>query len=71
MDGRTSHITKEFFDYYLQYRIIPFCVPVHSTRLLQSLDIGLFGSLQKHCSNSLDAQIEAGDKGVNKGDFLG
>jgi hypothetical protein len=52
-------------------RIIPFCLPAHLTHLLQLLDVGLFGSLQKYYSNGLDARMEAGDKGVNKGDFLG
>jgi hypothetical protein len=71
MDGHTSHVTWEFFDYCLQHRIISFCLPAHSTHLLQPLDVGLFGPLQKYYSNGLDARMEAGDKGINKGDFLG
>jgi hypothetical protein len=71
MDSHTSHIMWEFFDYFLQYRIIPFCLPAYSTHLLQLLDVGLFGPLQKYYSNGLDARMEAEDKGVNRGDFLG
>lgn len=65
-------MTWEFFDYCLNNRIVPFCLPPHSTHLLQPLDVGLFSPLQKHYSNVLDESMEdsGGDTGINKGTFL-
>ncbi|RPB08975.1 hypothetical protein P167DRAFT_476577, partial [Morchella conica CCBAS932] len=56
----------------LNHKIVPFCLPPHSTHLLQPLDVGLFGPLQKHYSNILDEDMEesGGDTGINKGIFL-
>lgn len=72
MDGHVSHMTWEFFDFCLNHKIVPFCLPPHSTHLLQPLDVGLFGPLQKHYSNILDEDMEesGGDTGINKGTFL-
>lgn len=70
MDGHASHVTWEFFDYCLKHKIIPFCLPPHSTHLLQPLDIGLFGPLQRHYSNILDEAAQGGELGINKGMFL-
>ncbi|PWW72531.1 hypothetical protein C7212DRAFT_61700, partial [Tuber magnatum] len=43
-----------FFDYCLNVKIIPFCLPAHSTHLLQPLDVRLFSPLQRHYGNGLD-----------------
>lgn len=70
MDGHVSHVTWEFFDFCLAHKIVPFCLPPHSTHLLQPLDVGLFSPLQRHYSNMLDKHMESGDLGINKGQFL-
>ncbi|RPB06567.1 DDE-domain-containing protein [Morchella conica CCBAS932] len=72
LDGHVSHMTWEFFDYCLSHKIVPFCLPPHSTHLLQPLDVGLFGPLQRHYSNTLDEAMESsdGDTEINKGTFL-
>ena len=70
MDGHVSHVTWEFFDYCLHRKIVPFCLPPHSTHMLQPLDIGLFSPLQHHYSNILDEVMEGTfDTGINKGTF--
>lgn len=45
LDGHTSHVNWEFFDLCLHKRIFPFCLPAHSTHLLQPLNVGLFAAL--------------------------
>jgi len=69
MDGHSSHVSWEFLDYCLTHDIIPFCLPPHSTHLLQPLDVGLFSPLQRNYSSCLDDLLEGGQRGVNKGVF--
>ena len=69
MDGHSSHVSWQFLDYCLQNDIIPFCLPPHSTHLLQPLDVGLFSPLQRNYSSCLDDWLEGGQTEVNKGDF--
>ena len=45
LDGHVSHINYKFLRYYEQNDIIVFCLPPHSTHLLQPLDVGLFSPL--------------------------
>ena len=40
LDGHSSHYNWEFFDYCLNAKILPLCLPAHSTHLLQPLDVG-------------------------------
>ena len=69
MDGHSSHVSWQFLDYCLRKDIIPFCLPPHSTHLLQPLDVGLFSPLQRNYSACLDDWLEEGQSAVNKGDF--
>ena len=69
MDGHDSHVSWQFLNFRLQHDIIPFCLPAHSTHLLQPLDIGLFSLLQQHYSACLDDWLEWGQTGLNMGDF--
>jgi len=71
MDGHVSHVKWEFFDYCLHRKIVPLCLPRHSTHMLQPLDIGPFSPLQGHYSNNLDESMEGTfDTGINKGTLL-
>lgn len=69
MDGNTSHITWQFFDYGLKNKIVPFCLPPHSTHLLQPLNVGLFGPSMHYYSEALDG-ISDENRGLNKAIFL-
>lgn len=69
MDGHTSHVAWEFFEYCLTHNIIPLCLPAHSTHLLQPLDVGLFGPLQKNYGTLLDNWLEKSGHGIHKGTF--
>ena len=48
-----------------------FCLPLHSTHLLQPLDVGLFGPLQ-HCEIGIDEHFcdRGGDVGFAPQHFL-
>jgi len=70
LDGHTYHFNWEFFDYCLNAKVLPLCLPTHSTHILQPLDVGLFSLLQRYYSNGLDAFIRNGNAGMNKGEFL-
>ena len=45
------------------------CLPSHSTHLLQLLNVGLFGPLQKAYSTELDEWHRRGNNPVRKGNF--
>jgi len=34
LDGYNSHLIIEFMDYYWDYKIVPFLLPLYSTHLL-------------------------------------
>lgn len=70
IDGHTSHVAWEFFDFCLEHDIIPLCLPAYSTHLLQPLDVGLFGPLQGNYSRLLDDFIERENCGIHKGTFF-
>ena len=54
LDGCEIHIQIEFVKYCLAARIVPYCLPPHSTHLLQPLDVGLFSPLQKYYGKQVD-----------------
>ena len=46
VDGHDSHVTIEFIRFCVESSIRLYCLPPHTTHLLQPLDVGLFGPLQ-------------------------
>ena len=69
LDGYGFHLTRQFFDFYLQRNIRPICLPVHSTHILSPLDVGLFGSLSCDYSNELDLLVRKEGNAIKKGQF--
>jgi hypothetical protein len=57
IDGHSSHTTYEFFKFCLDNKIIPFCMPSHSTHHLQPLDVGIFGPYQHYYGEAIDNEI--------------
>lgn len=47
LDGHESHVSAEFVEYAHHHKIIPLCLPPHSTHILQPLDVGIFSPLAK------------------------
>ena len=48
LDGHTSHYNPSFLKLAAEQGIIVFCLPPHTTHLLQPLDNGVFSSLKNH-----------------------
>ena len=51
MDNHTSHLSTELIDYAKSENIELLCLPVHSTHLLQPLDVGFYHMLKTNVSN--------------------
>jgi hypothetical protein len=52
-DGHDSHISGSFIARYLQNRITLLILQPHTSHLLESLDVAIFGSLKKRLTASL------------------
>ena len=53
-DNHSSHDTYEFKKYCIEHNIALFYFPSHATHLLQPLDVGVFGPLDRYCSQEVD-----------------
>ena len=53
-DSHSSHDTYEFKEYCIEHNIAFFYFPSHATHLLQPLDVGVFGPLDRYCSQEVD-----------------
>lgn len=56
INGYSSHTSYEFLEYCLQNKIIPFCMPSHSTHHLQPLDVSAFRLYQHYYSQAIDEE---------------
>ncbi|KAI7768449.1 hypothetical protein LZL87_014132 [Fusarium oxysporum] len=54
LDGHESHHSADFEVYCKEKKIIPPCMPPHSSHLLQPLDVGCFGPLKKAYSQEIE-----------------
>ena len=70
LDGHGSHCTKEFIDYCDEKKIIPFCLPPHSTHLLQPLDVVVFQPLKHYHTEAIELATRTGCSDFNKIEFL-
>ncbi|KAF8252864.1 CENP-B protein, partial [Wilcoxina mikolae CBS 423.85] len=68
-DGHGSHITYDFVSYCENNHIIVYCLPPHSTHLLQPLDIELFALLQSHYSKAVKDYFLATDVDISRDTF--
>jgi len=69
-DGHGSHVTPEFDQFCTQNMIIPLCMPLHSSHLLQPLDVGCFSSLKKTYGQRVESNMWLGINHIDKRDFL-
>jgi len=60
----------DFIQYYKDIKIIPFCLPPHSTHNLQPLDWCLFSVLKKAYSDKVNKYILKGITRITRGYFL-
>jgi DDE superfamily endonuclease len=70
LDGHASHTTFEFIQYCQDHRIIPLCLPPHSTHYLQPLDVGIFGPLAKAYRTSVSRGSIFGAQRIDNYEFL-
>ena len=70
VDGHNSHFSVEFLTYFSDARIQLFCLPSHTTHILQPLDVGLFGPLQKYYGKRVENYLRLTGEGVSKRNFL-
>ena len=68
-DGHISHVNREFLGTCLDYKVLPGCLPPHTTHFSQPLDVSLFAPLKAAYSNILRQRTQAGERGVWKGNF--
>jgi hypothetical protein len=73
IDGHSSHVEYEFLAYCLDNKIIPFCLPPHTTHHLQPLDVGIFGPYQSYYGKIMDEECRKsiGYTSINKTSFWG
>lgn len=69
-DGYGSHATKEFITFCDNHRIIPFCLPPHTTHFLQPLDVVVFQPYKHFHREAVDAAMRAGCWEFNKLEFF-
>jgi len=70
LDGFGSHCTKQFIDYCDRYKIIVFCLPPHSSHLLQPLDVVVFQPYKHYHAEAIEATTRMGCGDFNKCEFL-
>ena len=47
VDGHKAHVTQDVIETAIRNKILVFCLPAHSSHLLQPLDLSLFGPLKR------------------------
>ncbi len=70
LDGYKSHYSTEFELYCQQNNIITLCIPLHSSHLLQPLDVGCFKPLKQAYSRQVEDLIQMYINYVSKLEFF-
>src|SRR5205807_8499087 len=65
-DRHASHISWQFLSYCLSNKIIPFCLPSHTSHKLQSSDVAVFSPFKRYYSNEVMERCRFGEHGVSK-----
>jgi FtsZ-binding cell division protein ZapB len=70
LDGHESHINADFDQICKAKKIIPVCLPAHSSHLTQPLDIGVFSPLKRAYGSQISHRIRANITHITKDDFF-
>jgi hypothetical protein len=70
LDGYGSHLTLDFISFCEEHKIIPLCLPPHTTHMLQPLDVVLFRSYKKEHRDVLHEAMFSCCANFNKIEFL-
>lgn len=68
VDGHYSDVTIEFMEYCEEHQVVPFCLPLHSTHLIQPLDVVYLGrfttTIAMQWTMLFDAEFMVYTKGI-------
>ena len=70
LDGHGSYVTLEFDLFCKEHAIITLCIPLHSSHLLQPLDVGCFSVLKRSYRQQIEGLMRNGVNHIDKQDFL-
>lgn len=71
LDGHGSHVSSKFIDFYIKNQIVALCLPLHTTHILQPLDVGIFGPLSQTYKMLIERKCQYGTGwSVHKTSFL-
>ena len=70
LDGHESHHSDKFEQYCKDNNIITLCMPVHSSHLLQLLDVGCFSPMKKAYGAEIEHLVRAHITHITKEDFF-
>jgi hypothetical protein len=69
-DGHESHTTFEFITFCNEKKIIPFCLPPHTTHFLQPLDVAIFQPYKHWHTQEVDEAARTGCTEFTRVEFL-
>ena len=70
LDGHNSHLTPRFDLFCTEHKIVPICMPPHSSHILQPLDVSCFSVLKRSYGRQVEQLIRRGIDFIDKSDFL-
>ena len=70
LDGHNSHLTPRFDLFCTEHKIIPLCMPPHSSHILQPLDVSCFSVLKRSYGRQVEQFMRRGIDFIDKPDFL-
>ena len=70
MDGHGSHVIRKFLGFCQDNNILPLCLPLHLTHLLQLLDVSCFGPLAHYHQLGVENSAQQGIHRISKYEFL-
>lgn len=69
-DGHNSHVNLRFFTYCLDNKVIPLCLPPHTTHRLQPLDVAIFSSYKHFYREEVRRRWAQREWGIGKENFF-
>ena len=70
VDGHNSHFSIDFLHFCETNQIELFCLPPHTTHILQPLDVGLFAPLQSYYGRRVEQHLRLTGEAITKRNFL-
>ena len=70
IDKYAFYLSTKFIQFAHEHKIVCLCLPTHSTHLLQSLDVGIFGPLKQNYKTLLAKKTGFTIYDIDKADFI-